>query len=243
MIRKVKRTDIDTGVILSNTYVILGITEKEICRIKSYIDNRLVMQKLTNIEQFRDILFKQVLNVQVACFYETRNLEKVLFSLPCTNSQLNTMSFVQTEFTGTITGKVNKDDLDLWCMKNTMLGNIDIGKPYSLPDAFRLLWNYYLSVLDPYDDFRRYLRKARKRGLGLYPITFIYQDRHLYYGKYKYRSDYVLLEYIAPESMYIIEFCKHNKIEFYKMADTNDLTDVRDLGYDMSNIILQKGLA
>lgn len=230
----IKRRDLEKGMILSEFYLVIGITDKEIDRLKDYIRKTVVKQKLIK-EDFCNVIFRGMKILTVTDY------TKDSFSLPCTNEQLHYISTATFHITNSITEYVNLNELDFWLLKSNVNGSITFGSTYRVDEAFDILYSYYMELFLPYDDFRKYLRKARKKGLESFPKVICYQNRHLYYGMYLSSKNKVLFE-VIDNNYYQIMFGKHNDIEFQYMTYPERVWMAWDLGYDMSNIVLQKDL-
>ena len=168
------------------------------------------------------------------------NYTKDIFSSPCTNGQVHYLPFDTSRLI--VTGYVDIQELNLWLMKSNVTGCLSFGITYGVEEALDILYSYYLELFLPYNDFKVYLRKAKKKGFESFPEARCFQDRRLYYGSYMKENNKVLFE-VVGYNKYIITLDKHkDEIKFGRMQYPDKVLYAWDLGYDMSNLVFQKDL-
>lgn len=230
-----ERREVEKGIILRDCYLVLGVEQKDLNKAKKHIRTILVYsnRKIPKYEFCNKILCSLKICTLI-------NYTNEVFSSPCTNGRVHYLPFDISRLK--VTGYVDIQDLNLWMMKSNLTGHLSFGTTYGVAESLDILYSYYLELFLPFDDFRVYLREAKKKGFDSFPELRCYQDRHLYYGSYLQENNKVLFEVIGNK-YYMISFGKsNNDIQFGFMTYPEELLQVWDLGYDMSNLIFQKNL-
>ena len=227
--------ELEKGMILSDCYVVLGVVQKDLNKAKKHIRTLLVYsnRKILKYEFYNKI--SSSLRIRTLM-----NYTKDIFSSPCTNGQVHYLPFDTSRLI--VTGYVDIQELNLWLMKSNVTGCLSFGITYGVEEALDILYSYYLELFLPYNDFKVYLRKAKKKGFESFPEARCFQDRRLYYGSYMKENNKVLFE-VVGYNKYIITLDKHkDEIKFGRMQYPDKVLYAWDLGYDMSNLVFQKDL-
>ena len=222
--------ELEKGMILSDCYVVLGVVQKNLNKAKKHIRTLLVY---SNRKILKYEFYNKISSSLRIC--TLMNYTKDIFSSPCTNGRVHYLPFDISRLK--VTGYVDIQELNLWLMKSNVTGCLSFGITYGVEEALDILYSYYLELFLPYNDFKVYLRKAKKKGFESFPEARCFQDRRLYYGSYMKENNKVLFEVIGNK-YYTVSFGKsNNDIQFLSMAYPDELLQVWDLGYDMSNLI------
>lgn len=230
-----ERKELEKGMILRDCYLVLGVEQKALNKVKKHIRTILVYtnRKLQKYE------FCKILSSSMK-ICALMNYTNEVFSSPCTNGLVHYLPFDISRLK--VTGYVDIQDLNLWLLKSNVTGCLSFGTTYGVAESLDILYSYYLELFLPFDDFKVYLREAKKKGFDSFPELRGYQDRHLYYGSYLQENNKVLFEVIGNK-YYMLSFGKStNDIQFLPMTYPEELLQVFDLGYDMSNLVFQKDL-
>ena len=227
--------ELEKGMILSDCYVVLGVVQKDLNKAKKHIRTLLVY---SNRKILKYEFYNKISSSLRIC--TLMNYTKDIFSSPCTNGQVHYLPFDTSRLT--VTGYVDIQELNLWLMKSNVTGCLSFGITYGVEEALDILYSYYLELFLPYNDFKVYLRKAKKKGFESFPEARCFQDRRLYYGSYMKENNKVLFE-VVGYNKYIITSDKHkDEIKFGRMQYPDKVLYAWDLGYDMSNLVFQKDL-
>lgn len=227
--------ELEKGMILSDCYVVLGVVQKDLNKAKKHIRTLLVY---SNRKLLKYEFYNKISSSLRIC--TLMNYTNEVFSSPCTNGIVHYLPFDTSRLT--VTGYVDIQELNLWLMKSNVTGSLSFGTTYGINEALDILYSYYLELFLPYDDFKGYLRKAKKKGFESFPEASCFQDRHLYYGSYMQENNKVLFE-VVGYNKYIITFDKHkDEVKFGRMQYSDKVLQAWDLGYDMSNLVFQKDL-
>ena len=227
--------ELEKGMILNDCYVVLGVVQKNLNKAKKHIRTLLVY---SNRKILKYEFYNKISSSLRIC--TLMNYTNEVFSSPCTNGIVHYLPFDTSRLT--VTGYVDIQELNLWLMKSNVTGSLSFGTTYGINEALDILYSYYLELFLPYDDFKGYLRKAKKKGFESFPEASCFQDRHLYYGSYMQENNKVLFE-VVGYNKYIITLDKHkDEVKFGRMQYSDKVLQAWDLGYDMSNLVFQKDL-